>query len=190
MSRRRIRSCALFASAILFLIAPLAWALAAPDDEDIQGAEEYQTKAAFLFNFAKFVDWPAHKFTQPDSPLIIGIVGTDPFGGLLEEAAGDKRINDRTVIVSHIESLEEMRKCHIVFICRSETDRLGSILAEVHGDNVLTVGDSDKFISHGGMINFVMVGNAVRFEINGSAARRAGLRISSKLQQLAVPSNR
>jgi hypothetical protein len=190
MSSRFIRSCALYAATILFLIAPLAWAFADPDVDDIQGGQEYQTKAAFLFNFAKFVDWPPHKFTEPDSPLIIGVVGTDPFGGLLEEAAQDKRINDRTVMVRHIESMEELRKCHIIFICRSEVSRLAPILWEVRGDNVLTVGETDKFISRGGMINFVMIGDTVRFQINDAAARHAGLKISSKLQQLAVPAGR
>lgn len=188
MSSRPIRSCVVFALAILFLIAPFAWAFADPDADLDQG--EYQTKAAFLFNFAKFVDWPPHKFTQPDSPLIIGIVGSDPFGELLEEAVQDKRINDRTVMVRHIDDMEELRKCHILFVCRSEVTRLPKILWEVRGDNVLTVGETDKFISRGGIINFVMVGSAVRFQIDNNAAKRAGLKISSKLQQLAVPSGR
>ncbi len=186
MSRRIIRSCALLAIGALLLAAPLASAMAAPDDGDIQEGDEYQTKATYLFSFAKFVDWPSRKFTEPDSPLVIGIVGEDPFGGLLDEIVQDKRVNDRTVIVRHIGSMEELRKCHILFVCRSEVSRLGPILGEVHGDNVLTVGDNDKFISRGGMINFVMDGNTVRFQINDAAARHAGLRISSKLQQLAV----
>jgi len=188
MSRRSIRSCTLAAVAILVLLAPLAWAFAAPDTDDLQGADEYQVKAAFLFNFARFVVWPNRKFTEPDSPLIIGVMGNDPFGGMLEEAAQDKRIDDRSVTIRHVESMEELRKCHILFVCRSEIDRLGPILSEVRGENVLTVGESDNFISRGGIINFVMIGNTVRFEINGGAAKRAGLKISSKLQQLAIPS--
>ena len=189
MSRRYIRSGILLAAAIVLLIAPLAWAFASPDDEEDArtGANEYQVKAAFLFNFAKFVDWPAHKFTQPDSPLIIGIVGTDPFGGLLEEAVQDKRVNYRTVTVRHVESMEELRKCHMVFVCRSEAARLGPILAEVRGDNVLTVGEIDKFTSRGGIINFVMINNTVHFQINDAAARHAGLKVSSKLLNLAMP---
>jgi hypothetical protein len=189
MSSRIIRSCALFAAVFCLLVAPLAWAFGSPDgDDDSQSAGEYQVKAAFLFNFAKFVDWPSRKFTEADSPLIIGIVGSDPFGGLLEEQVQDQHINDRTVIVRHIASMEELRKCHIVFICRSELERLGPILSEVRGDNVLTVGETDKFISRGGMINFVMVGGSVHFQINDSAARHAGLKISSKLASLALPS--
>ncbi len=99
----------------------------------------------------------------------------------------DHRINDRTVTVEHIESMEELRKCHIIFICGSEIARLGSILSEVRGDNVLTVGESDNFISRGGIINFVMVDNKVRFQINDSGARRAGLKLSSQLLALRVP---
>jgi hypothetical protein len=191
MSSRLIRSCALFAAAIFLAVAPLAWAFGSPDQEDdSQAGMEYQTKAAFLFNFAKFVDWPSRKFTQPDSPLIIGVVGSDPFGGLLEEQVQDQRINDRTVIVCHIDSMQELRKCHILFVCRSEAERLSPILAEVRGDNVLTVGETDKFITRGGMINFVMVGNTVHFQINDSAAKHAGLKISSKLSSLALPSTR
>jgi len=190
MSSRSIRSCLPFAAAFLLLIAPLALAFASPDDEDIQGGEEYQTKAEFLFSFAKFVDWPAHKFTEPDSPLVIGIVGADPFGGLLEEAVQDQRIIDHPVIIRHIDSMEELRKCHILFISRSESSRLGAILAEVRGDNVLTVGEFDNFISRGGIINFVMVDDNVRFQINDSGARRAGLKIKSLLLEKGVPSPR
>jgi len=191
MSCRFLRSCALLVAAILMLIAPLAWAFGSQDgDDDSATAGEYQIKAAFLFNFAKFVDWPPRKFTEPNSPLIIGIVGSDPFGGLLEEQVQDQRINDRTVVVKHVEDIEELRKCHIIFICRSESDRLGSILNEVRGDNVLTVGETDKFISKGGIINFVMVGDRVRFEINNSAARHAGLKISSQLSSVALPEER
>lgn len=178
----------LFALAVFFLLQPLICAVANPDEDDSQGGQDYQIEAAFLFNFAKFVEWPARKFNQPDSPLIIGIVGADPFGGLLEEAVQEKRINDRNVIVRHIESMEELRKCHILFIARSETSRLGPILSEVRWDNVLTVGETDKFPSRGGMINFVTANNTVRFQINNGAARRAGLKISSKLLQLAVAS--
>jgi hypothetical protein len=191
MSCRFLRSCALLVAAILMLIAPLAWAFGSQDgDDDSATAGEYQIKAAFLFNFATFVDWPSRKFTEPDSPLIIGIVGSDPFGGLLEEQVGDQRINDRTVIVRHIQSMEELRKCHMIFVCRSEEDRLGPILSEVRGDNVLTVGETDKFISRGGMINFVVMDGSVHFEINDSAARHAGLKISSKLANLALRADR
>ena len=188
MSSRHIRSWALAAAALFLLLAPFAWAFASPDGgDDSMAGSEYQTKAAFLFNFAKFVDWPAHKFSQPDSPLIIGIIGTDPFGGLLDEAVQDQTINDRNVVIRHIESMEELRKCHIIFISRSESERLGPILSDVRGDNVLTVGEADNFISRGGMINFVMVGSSVRFQINDAAARHAGLKISSKLSNIALP---
>jgi len=191
MSSRFIRLCALLAVATSLLIAPLAWAFGSQDgDDDSASAGEYQIKAAFLFNFAKFVDWPSRKFTEADSPLIIGIVGSDPFGDLLDEQVQDQRINDRTVIVRRIQSMEELRKCHMIFVCRSEADRLGPILSEVRGDNVLTVGETDKFISHGGMINFVVTDGNVHFEINDSAARHAGLKISSKLANLALRTNR
>jgi len=184
------RVCMVLAAVFLLFGTPTGRAVADVDGDDTAGTHEYQTKAEFLFSFAKFIDWPPHKFTQPDSPLVIGIVGTDPFGGLLEEAVQDKRINDHTVTIRHVEAMEELRKCHIIFVSRSEASRLGPILSEVRGDNVLTVGESDKFISRGGMINFVMIGNTVRFEINDKEARHAGLKISSKLSSLAVPTSR
>ena len=188
MSSRLIRSWMLFAVAISLIVFLVPRTFGSPDGgDDSQGGMEYQTKAAFLFNFAKFVNWPPRKFTEPDSPLIIGVVGSDPFGGLLEEQVQDQRINDRTVIVRHIQSIQELRKCHIVFVCRSEAERLGPILAAVRGDNVLTVGETDQFIPRGGIINFVMIGPTVRFQINNSAARHAGLKISSKLSSLAIP---
>jgi hypothetical protein len=192
MSSRLIRSLVLAAAMFSLMVAPLEWAFASADNEDADGQAgmEYQVKAAILFNFAKFVVWPQRKFNEPDSPLIIGIVGDDPFGGLLDEAVEGNRINDRSVTIQHIQTMEELRKCHIIFICRSESDRLGSILNEVRGDNVLTVGETDKFISKGGMINFVMVGDRVRFEINNSAARHAGLKISSQLSSVALPEER
>ncbi len=148
-------------------------------------ALEYQVKAGFLFNFAKFIEWPPEKFPQSDSPLIIGVVGADPFGGILEEAVGDKTINNRRMVVKHVPIGDELKKCHLLFISGSEKDRLGAILAEVKGSNVLTVGETDKFLSRNGIINFVMVDNKVRFEINEAAASHAGLKISSKLLALA-----
>ena len=147
---------------------------------------EYQVKAAFLFNFARFVEWPARKFPQQDSPLIVGLVGADPFQGMLEEAIQDRRVNERRLVVRHITSNAELRKCHLLFVSRSERDRLGPILSEVRGENVLTVGETDKFVTRGGIINFVMIDNNVRFQINERAAKHAGLKISSKLLQLAV----
>jgi hypothetical protein len=191
MSSRAIRSGALLGIVLFLFLAPFAWSFGSADGDDGgQAGIEYQTKAAFLFNFAKFVDWPPHKFNEPDSPLIIGIVGSDPFGGLLDEAVQGRQINDHSVLILHIETLEELRKCHMIFVCRSEAERLGPILSEVRGDNVLTVGETDKFISKGGIINFVMVGDTVRFQINDSAARHAGLKISSKLSSLALPTAR
>jgi hypothetical protein len=172
---------------IFLLVAPLAWAFADPDVDSGQSGADYVKEVQFLFSFAKFVQWPSRKFTQPDSPLVIGIVGTDPsFGDLLSEATADKRIFDHTVIVRRVEDVGEWRKCHILFVSRSAAGRLASILSAVHNDNVLTVGESDKFISKGGIINFVMVGDQLKFQISDSAARHANLKIDSRLLALRV----
>ena len=143
MSSRFIRPCALCVVAVILIVAPLAWGFAATDgDEQAQGGRNTRRRRrtySILRN-----SWSGRRVSlrQPNSPLIIGVVGTDPFGGLLEEQVQDQRINDRTVMVRHIESMEELRKCHIVFVCRSEAVRLGPILSEVRGDNVLTVGET------------------------------------------------
>ena len=189
MSCRPIRSCTLLLATILLMVTQFAWAFADPDvDSSGPGGDDYVREARFLFSFAKFTEWPNRKFTQPDSPLVIGIVGNDPFGDLITEAVADQRYNDRTVIVRHVEEVGEWRKCHILFISRSETGRLGYILNQVKGDNVLTVGESDKFISDGGIINFVMVGGGLKFEISNKAAKHASLKIDSRLLMLGVPS--
>jgi hypothetical protein len=158
---------------------------------DEQPPLEYQVKAAFLYNFAKFVDWPPQKVGPPDSPLIIGVLGKDPFGGALEAVVAGKKFDQHTLIVRHVSGPAEARTCHLLFISRSEDNRLAAILKELRNSATLTIGESDKFIADGGIINFIIVDNKVRFEINPEAAGQTGLRISSKLLHVArVVTNR
>lgn len=147
---------------------------------------EYQKKAEFITSFTRFVEWPARKFAQPDSPFVIGVYGSDNVTMLLQEAIQERRIKDRPVIVKHLQNKEELRACHVLFISRSEKERLGSVLAEVRRESVLTVGETDNFLSKGGVINFVNLGGTVRFQISTEAAAREKLVISSKLLQLSV----
>lgn len=147
---------------------------------------EFQKKAEFITSFTRFVEWPARKFALPDSPFVIGVYGSDNLTGLLQEAIQERRIKDRPVIVKHLQNKEELRACHVLFISRSERERLGPILAEVRRENVLTVGESDNFLGKGGVINFVNLGGTVRFQISTEAAAREKLVISSKLLQLSV----
>jgi len=146
---------------------------------------EYQLKAAYLFNFAKFVEWPTGAFAQATSPMVIGVLGDNPFGGDLERTIHGKSINDHPMQVRAVQSLGDAKQCHILFISPSEKKRLPEIVAALRGVPVLTVGESEGFPEAGGMINFVLEGNKIRFQINNDAARNAGLKISSKLLSLA-----
>jgi len=148
-------------------------------------AREYQVKAIFLFNFVQFVTWPAAAFPDRRTPIIIGILGDDPFGPFLEDAVRGEVIDGRPLTIKRFQGVEEVIDSHILFISKSETGRLSQILAAVRGHNILTVGETEAFAHQGGVINFITVGNKVRYEINVEAAERAHLDISSKLLRLA-----
>jgi hypothetical protein len=151
---------------------------------------EYQLKAAFLFNFAKFVEWPPEAFVGTRAPLVIGLLGQNPFGDDLKRTIHGKAISNRSLTVKEIHSLSEATNCHMLFISTSEKQRLPEILEGLHTASVLTVGETDGFTDDGGMIGFVLEGNKIRFRINETAARRAGLKVSSKLSSLALPPER
>jgi len=148
---------------------------------------EYQLKAAFLFNFAKFIDWPPEAFPEKSSPVVIGVLGEDPFGEELKRTILNKSIADRSITNKPVGSIEEARRCHILFISTSEKKRLREIFDGLRGASVLTVGETDQFTETGGMINFVIKEKRIRFEIREDTARSAGLKISSKLLSLALP---
>ena len=174
------------------LIACLGLALLLPADAGAQASQpsEYQVKAAFLFNFAKFVEWPPETFAGETSPLVIGILGDNPFGTDLERTVAGKLINNRPITIRSFPTAAEAANCHILFISSSEKKRLPDIIQSLHGTAVLTVGETDQFIASGGMVNFVQEASKIRFQINDDAAKAARLKISSKLLTLAVRSSR
>lgn len=146
-------------------------------------------KAAFLFNFAKFVEWPPEAFAERNSPFVIGVLDDDSFVDELEQTVVGKKIEDHPITVQAFRSTEESMKCHILFL-NSEKRRLTEILQRLRGSPVLTVGETDRFIETGGMINFIAENNKIRFQINHDAAKAARLTVSSKLLNLAVRSPR
>lgn len=150
-----------------------------------QSATEYQVKAAFLFNFAKFVEWPADAFPNADTPLQICVLGQDPFGGDFEQVIEDKTVNGHRLEVAHPDGVPQARACQILFIASSEKQRVRDILQGLAGASVLTVGDTPGFAQIGGVINFVLDDNRVRFEINLRAAERAHLKLSARLLTVA-----
>ena len=142
---------------------------------------EYRLKAIFLFNFAQFVEWPASAFPEPDTPLVIGVLGEDPFGPYLDETVRGETVNDHPLAVRRYRRVEEIGACHILFVSRAEQGHLGEILDSLKDRSVLTVSDADGFARRGGMIRFVTERNRIRFRVNLEAVRAADLTISSKL---------
>lgn len=149
-------------------------------------APEYHLKAAFLFNFVKFVEWPPQAFPGARAPLTLCVYGEDPFGRTLDEVVRGEKVGERSLAVRRPDSLEALDGCHVLFVSRSEAERLGGVLAQVGNRPVLTVSDTEGFLQAGGVINFVLEGSKVRFLINQKAAERNGLRISSRLLRLAM----
>jgi hypothetical protein len=144
---------------------------------------EYLIKAAYLYHFAMFVDWPADAFTGRDSPIVIGIVGNDPFGPAIDDTVRDKRIDGRPLVVKRLDWAQDLRQCHILFV--ADGSRIADIVRRVGGLSVLTVGETEDLGRHGAVINFRIEDNRVRFDINVDAAKRSRLTISSKLLNLA-----
>lgn len=161
----------------------VARSVAGPFDE---AGGEYQKKSEHITNFMKFVEWPGKKFTQPDSPLVIGIFGHDPISDYLREAIQGRTFKSRHVVIKHLVFKEELQGVHLLFISNSERDRLSPILSEVKREGVLTIGECDNFLIRGGVINFVNAGDKVVFEINPDAAERERLKIDSRLLNLSV----
>ena len=146
---------------------------------------EYQVKAVFLFNFAKFIEWPPAKLDGPESPLVIGIIGDNPFGTLLEETIKDQTINGHKLVSRAISTTAEAAACHLLFISRSEKERLRPLLAGLKGQPVVTVSELRGFTQDGGIINLVVLNGSVKLEINPAAAGEAGVKLSSKLLAIA-----
>jgi hypothetical protein len=142
-------------------------------------------KAAFLYNFAKFIEWPADAFPSADAPLILGVIGEDPVGGTLDPTVRGKTANGHPLIVRRLSPGQDLRSCHVLFISHSERDRVPQILGNVRGAAILTVSEVDRFSDQGGVITFFIEQNRVRFEINIATADRARLKISSKLLSVA-----
>jgi len=160
---------------------------------DSASSREYRIKAAFLYNFIKFVDWPKEKTTNNNS-ITIGIIGRDQFG-MAFEPVDNKQVKGKKVIIKRFKGTEELkqssgqieaiRKCHLLFVCRSEKELLREIIDIVKCHSVLTVGDMKGFLESGGIINFLIEDEKVCFEINNTAAKQAKLEIRSKLLRLA-----
>jgi len=158
---------------------------------DAPDSSEYLIKAGFIYNFAKFVEWPSAAFSQPDSPIVIGVLGTDPFGNVLDRLVQDKKIGQRGFVVRRykwgkdLKDMKDLRDCKILFISASEKAHTDEIIQIVKWLPILTVGETPGFAERGGVIRFTLEDNRVRFEVNVDAAHQADLNISSRLLTLA-----
>ncbi len=176
-----------------------------PIAQEVEAEEnkEYQIKAAFLYNFVKFVEWPKEKISKDaNEPIVIGIIGKDPFGDAIDIITGE-RVKDKKLVVKWFKSFEDskksdeknkpgvhmeieaIRKCHLLFFCSSEKTSIEEMMKSLKGSHALTVGEMNGFLESGGVINFIIENKKVRFEINTSAAKRARLEIRSQLLRLA-----
>jgi len=147
--------------------------------------DEYQVKAVFLFNFAKFVEWPATAFKSANEPIRICLLGQNPFGSSLEDAVRGKSVGSRSFELREVSNAQEACKCHILFVRASQKKGLRLLLGDLKECSVLTVGETEDFTSNGGIINFKLEDSRIRVEIDRGAAERAKLRVSSKLLSLA-----
>ena len=149
------------------------------------GTSEYAVKAAFLFNFAKFVEWPEGAFRGSDEPLTFCVLGEGPLGGELERAVAGKTVGGRATAVRRLSQLAGLAECRILFVASSERTRFDQILAAVGDRAILTVGEEEGFNRAGGIISFVVRQSRVRFRIERELAVRSGLRLSSRLLELS-----
>jgi hypothetical protein len=150
-----------------------------------QTVEESRVKAAYLYNFAKFVEWPSGAFRTPADPAVICIVGDDRTSDVLEPAISGKKANGRRVEARRPHSSAEFKSCHILFIAFSDRERIAQLLNELQGSSVLTIGQSGQFIPLGGMINLALNHATIELEIDPEASNAVGLKISSRLLVVA-----
>ena len=160
--------------------------LAAAAESHGKLSREYDVKAAFLFHFTQFVEWPADAFHDARAPFTIGVLGEDPFGHSLDEVVANETVGNRKLIVRRWRNIEDVDDCNILFISTSETNRLDRILAALDRRGVLTVGETPGFTERSGMIGFEVSRNRIRLRINPAAANAAGLTISSQLLRQAT----
>ena len=184
-SRRAARWAAIRLGARL-LLAALFLGSALPGRTQLEEAPEYDIKAAFLLNFARFTDWPDHVFASTDAPFVVGIVGRDPFGPALEKTFSRKTINGRSIVVKRLTADQDLKQCHLLFVPASEKRRERDLLDKLKSAPVLTVGESDDFLDHGGAVQLLLRDKSIGFSVNLHSAQATRLRISAHVLRLGA----
>jgi hypothetical protein len=174
------RSCLTFAA--------ITWALLALSGLSAQSAKptDFQVKAAYLYNFGRFVEWPANLAATRSDAFTVCVLGQDPFGPALDATLAGQMITGKRVIAKRISAPQDSGNCQVLFLSLTTNEHLDRIIAAVDKNAVLTVSDMPQFLERGGMIQFVLEGNRVRFEVNLTATRQAGLTLSSELLKVAI----
>jgi YfiR/HmsC-like len=173
------------------LVAPLAAAhlflavLPGPLPAAPPSPNEYALKSVFLYNFCRFIDWPKSAFASPQQPFVIGVIGRDPFGPMLNEAVAGETYHDRPIRIEHYRNPSQIGNCQLLFVSASASAEIDRILAAVAHKDVVTVGETEEFLDHGGMIALTTRRNRIRLSINTSAVRAAQMEVSSKLLRIA-----
>jgi len=150
-----------------------------------EALSESQVKAAFLVNFPKYVDWPAVAFAETNSPLVIAVLGETPVTDELQKLIAGRTVNGRKIVLRRLDAGEEVAGCHILFVSALEQSRASSLLARLKDSGVLTVGESDDFLEHGGIVNLARRERKIALEVNLTAATTARIKISSRLLSVA-----
>jgi len=161
------------------------FAVAAPPTRAAADApsREFQLKAAYIYNFAQFIEWPERAFAKADSPLVITVLGDSPFGNALDQVTKGRAVRGHEITVRYVQQPNAVGQTHILFVAPPHSQNPAEILRGLNG--VLTIADSDSFMTAGGLIRFFSEDNKLRFEINATAAEKGGLKVSAKLLQLA-----
>lgn len=146
---------------------------------------ETDLKAVFLFNFTQFVDWPPEAFAEAGAAFVLCVLGDDPFGESLDEVVAGEAMQNHPIVTRRFRELEGISTCHLLYVSASESQRLEYIFDALDGAHVLTVGETDQFSFHNGIIQFLLVDNRLRLRINVEAAKAAKLSISSQLLRQA-----
>ncbi|MCE5315086.1 MAG: YfiR family protein [Armatimonadota bacterium] len=149
------------------------------------GPSEYELKSAYIFNFVKFVEWPDGSFSDANSPIVIGILGDDPFGNTIDNAVANKTVNGRKLHIHRFKKASDLKQVHVLYISASEDKHLMDTFNVLKDKPVLTIGETGSYARSGGIIRFLNEDNKIRFSIYADKAKKVGLKISSKLLKLA-----
>jgi hypothetical protein len=175
-------ACRILAAACIFLAATMPWWSVQAADADVDSTLEQRVKAAFLYQFAAYVEWPPNTFAQPGTPITIAVLGADAVAEELGQVVTGRTVGGRSVVVKRVKQGESLAGVHILFVGKSEGARLNQL---PQARAVLTVTEMDGALAHGSMINFVLVDRRVRFEVALDSVEKNGLKLSSRLLAVA-----